>query len=80
MSPQFFFQYGGYELHCKPHEESHGRFSARLRIVHVHGNNRRDEQVIDLSEVPSFETAEEAADHARVIGQTWIDKHDGPRQ
>ena len=79
MSPQFFFQYGGYELHCQPHEESHGRFSARLRIVHPHGN-RHDEQVVDLSGVPSFETAEEAADHARVIGQDWVDKHGGPRQ
>jgi len=47
--------------------------------VHLKGN-RRDEQVIDLANVPSFETAEEAADHARVIGQAWIDKHDGPRQ
>ena len=79
MSPQFFFQYGGYELHCKPHDEAHGRYSARLRIVHQRGN-RRDEQVIDLSSVPSFETADEAANHARVIGQAWIDKRDGPRQ
>jgi len=79
VSQQFFFQYGGYELHCKPHDEAHGRFSARLRIVHLKGN-RRDEQVIDLANVPSFETAEEAADHARVIGQAWIDKHSGPRQ
>jgi len=79
VSQQFFFQYGGYELHCKPHEVSHGRFSARLRIVHPQGT-RHDEQVVDLSGVPSFETAEEAADHARVIGQDWVDKHGGPRQ
>ncbi len=79
MSQQFFFQYGGYELHCKPHDEGHGRFTARLRIVHVRGNHRED-RVIDLSEVPSFDRAEEAADHARVIGQAWIDKHQGPRQ
>jgi hypothetical protein len=79
VSQQFFFQYGGYELHCRPHDEGHGHFSARLRIVHLHGN-QRDEQVIDLSEVPTFDSAEEAADHARVIGQAWIDKHAGPRQ
>jgi hypothetical protein len=36
--------------------------------------------VIDLSGVPSFETADEAADHARVMGQDWVDKHGGPRQ
>ena len=79
MNPQFFFQYGGYELHCKPREAEHARFAAHLRIVRLRGN-RREEQAIDLSDVPSFESAEEAADHARVIGQAWIDKHDGPRQ
>ena len=78
MNPQFFFQYGGYELHCKPHEEPHGRYSARLRIVHPLGH--RDEHVMDLSAVPDFDTAEEAADHARVLGQEWVDKHGGPRQ
>ena len=78
MSLQFFFQYGGYELHCKPHDEAHGRFSARLRIVHQQGN-RRDDRVIDLSSVPSFETAEEAADHARGIGQARSDTPSGPR-
>ena len=79
MNPQFFFQYSGYELHCKPHEEAHGRYSARLRVVHPQ-DRQHGEHIIDLSAVPDFETAEEAADHARVIGQDWVDKHGGPRQ
>jgi hypothetical protein len=76
---QFFFQYGGYELHCRPADAPNGRFAAQLRIVHMQGH-RRDERVIDLSDVPSFETAEEAADHARVIGQQWVVEHGGPRR
>jgi hypothetical protein len=77
MSDQYFFKYGGYELHCKPREEAHGRFSAHLRIVHASGT-RPEEKRIDLSAVPSFDSAGEAADHARVIGQEWVDKHGGP--
>ncbi len=78
MSDQFFFRYGGYELHCQPEAVEHGRFGAHLRIVHASGS-RPEEQRIDLSAVPTFDTAGEAADHARVIGQDWVDAHGGPR-
>jgi|EndMetStandDraft_6_1072998.scaffolds.fasta_scaffold217010_2 hypothetical protein len=78
MQQQFFFQYGGFELHCKPHEEPHGRYAARLQIVRQHGK-RREEHTIDLSDVPAFDSATLAADHARVIGQAWVDQHGGPR-
>jgi len=78
MGNQFFFQYGGYELHCKPREAPHGRYRAQLRIVHA-SDAKPSEQNIDLDAVPSFETAGEAGDHARVIGQRWVDKHGGPR-
>lgn len=77
MSDQYFFQYGGFELHCRPNEVAHGRFKAHLRVVHASGS-RPEEQRIDLSGVPDFDHAGEAADHARVIGQAWVDEHGGP--
>lgn len=79
MSESATHPYGNYELRCKPHHTDDGRFTAHLVIVHVKGIEH-GEHTIDLSDVPSFDTYDEAADHARVLGQAWVDKHGGATQ
>lgn len=63
--------YREHMLHCRPQQQDDGRFQARVAISALGGLKTQAQRFLDLA---SFDTHDEAVEHARRAGMEWIDK------
>ena len=65
--------YKGFRLLCKPQLMHGNKYSAQLIIQSDHLSHA-DEMKININHT-SYNSEEEAANAARLIGQQWVDKN-----
>jgi hypothetical protein len=70
MSTDHHFSYKGFTLHCDPIQRADGRFGAELVVGQGMGETVFEQRFPSLDH---FATAPEAVQHARKVGERWID-------
>ena len=70
--PNYRSFYRDHLLTCRPQVQDDGRFQARVAISSLGGQKTQAQRFLDLA---TFDSHDEAVEHARVAGMDWIDKN-----
>ena len=72
MGTEHGFIYRCYTLHCDPVQQTDGRFGAELVVCKGQGETVFEQRFPMLDH---FATPPEAVQHARKVGERWVDEN-----